>query len=83
MNVSEEINKLLNEYISGDKFLVYEKLNKIFKKNKNNNKLRFNIAVIQQQLKLNKESKRTFKFFLLLSFITSLILFTLLVNNEC
>ena len=32
-------------------------LKKIFKRNKNNNLLRYNLAVIQQKLNLNKEAK--------------------------
>ena len=44
------------------KILFIIKLKKIFNENKNNTKLRFNLAVIQQSLNLNNEARSNYKF---------------------
>ena len=62
MIINNQINSLLNEFQFGNKQESYKKLIKIFKKNKNNDQLRFNIAVIEQSLNLNKEAKENYKF---------------------
>ena len=59
---SEEINSILKQFYEGDKNIAYTKLKKIFNENKNNTKLRFNLAVIQQSLNLNNEARSNYKF---------------------
>ena len=61
MNLNSQINSILREFETGDKLSSYKKLIKIFKKNKNNNLLRFNLAVIQQQLNFNEDAKKNYK----------------------
>ena len=53
MNLNLQINNLLKKFETSNKFETYKELEKIFKKNKNNNLLRYNLAVIQQKLNLN------------------------------
>ncbi len=62
MNLNFQINKLLKEFETGNKLNSYKELQKIFKKNKNNNLLRYNLAVIQQNLNLNEEAKINYKY---------------------
>ena len=57
MSLNLKINKLLKEFETGNKLDSYKELQKIFKKNKDNNLLRYNLAVIQQNLKLNDEAR--------------------------
>ena len=61
MNLNSQINSILREFETGDKLSSYKKLIKIFKKNKNNNLLRYNLAVIQQQLNFNEDAKKNYK----------------------
>ena len=62
MNLNFQINKLLKEFENGNKLKSYKELQKIFRKNKNNNLLRYNLAVIQQNLNLNEEAKINYKY---------------------
>ena len=62
MNITNKINLALREFSSGNKESAYKKLKKIFEKNKNNNQLRFNLAVIEQSLGLNEEAKVNYLF---------------------
>ena len=62
MNLNFQINNLLKEFESGNQFKIYKELEKIFKKNRNNNLLRYNLAVIQQKLNLNKEAKSNYNY---------------------
>ena len=48
MNLISQINNILKRFEKGDKLTSYKELQKIFKKNKDNNLLRYNLAVIQQ-----------------------------------
>ena len=57
MNLISQINVILKEFETGDKLKSYKELQKIFKKNKGNNLLRYNLAVIQQNLNLNEEAR--------------------------
>ena len=52
MNLISQINIILKRFETGDKLKSYKDLQKIFKKNKDNNLLRYNLAVIQQNLNL-------------------------------
>ena len=60
--MNSEINSILKQFYEGDKNIAYTKLKKIFNENKNNTKLRFNLAVIQQSLNLNNEARSNYKF---------------------
>ena len=53
MNLISQINVILKKFETGDKLESYKELHKIFKKNKDNNLLRYNLAVIQQTLNMN------------------------------
>ncbi len=57
MNLISQINNILKRFEKGDKLESYKELQNIFKKNKDNNLLRYNLAVIQQNLNLNKEAR--------------------------
>ena len=62
MDLNFQINNLLKKFESGNKFKIYKELEKIFNKNKNNNLLRYNLAVIQQKLNLNTEAKYNYNY---------------------
>ena len=62
MNLNLQINNLLKEFETGNKLNSYKALQKIFRKNKNNNLLRYNLAVLQQQLNLNEEAKINYNY---------------------
>ena len=62
MNLNSQINNLLRKFETGDKLQIYKELEKIFKKNKSNNLLRYNLAVIQQELNFNKEAKSNYNY---------------------
>ena len=57
MNLISQINNILKRFETGDKLKSYRDLQKIFKRNKDNSLLRYNLAVIQQELNLNQEAK--------------------------
>ena len=57
MNLISQINIILKRFETGDKLKSYKELQKLFKKNKDNNLLRYNLAVIQQSLNMNKEAR--------------------------
>jgi len=62
MNIAPELNKIIKEYNSGKKEAAYIKFKKIFLENKENTKLRFNLAVMQTELNLISEAKNNYKF---------------------
>ena len=62
MNLNFQINNLLRKFESGNKQDSYRELLKIFKKNKDDNLLRYNLAVIQQKLNLNEEAKINYNY---------------------
>ena len=62
MNLNFQINNLLKKFESGNQLKIYKELEKIFKKNRNNNLLRYNLAVIQQKLNLNTEAKSNYNY---------------------
>jgi len=57
MNLISQINNILKRFEKGDKLKSYKELQEIFKKNRDNNILRYNLAVIQQNLNLNEEAR--------------------------
>jgi len=62
MNLISQINNILRRFETGDKLKSYKELQKIFKKNKGNNLLRYNLAVIQQNLNLNEEARINYNY---------------------
>ena len=62
MNLNNEINKALNEFIHGDKQKAYKKLFRIFKKDENNDQLRFNLAVVEEALNLNRSARVNYEY---------------------
>ncbi len=62
MDLNSQINSILRKFEFGNKLESYKDLEKIFKKNKNNNLLRYNLAVIQQKLNLHKEAKLNYNY---------------------
>ena len=62
MNLISQINSILKRFETGDKFKSYKELQKIFKKNKDNNLIRYNLAVIQQNLNLNEKARINYNY---------------------
>ncbi len=62
MNLNFQINYILKKFETGNKLESYKELQKIFKKNKDNNLLRYNLAVIQQKLNLNDEARTNYNY---------------------
>ena len=62
MEIVTKINRILQEYSTGNKINAYKKLKKIFSQHKNNNKIRFNIAVMEQELGFTAAAKNNYTF---------------------
>ena len=62
MNLSNKINEILKEYSSGEKKKAYRKFKKIYLQNNKNIKLRFNLAVMQQEIGLLEEAESNYKY---------------------
>jgi len=62
MNIANELNEIIKEYSSGKKESAYIKFKKIFQENKENIKLRFNLAVMQTELNIISEAEDNYKF---------------------
>ena len=60
MNISDKLNLILREYSSGNKESAYKKFKKIYLKNNKNIKLRYNLAVMQQELGLLDEAETNY-----------------------
>ena len=60
MNISNKLNSILTEYSSGNKESAYKKFKKIYLKNNKNIKLRYNLAVMQQELGLLDEAEKNY-----------------------
>ena len=60
MNISDKLNSILTEYSSGNKESAYKKFKKIYLKNNKNIKLRYNLAVMQQELGLLDEAETNY-----------------------
>ena len=61
MNISNKLNEILQEYSSGNKNSAYKKYKKFYLKNNKNIKLRYNLAVMQQELGLLEEAETNYK----------------------
>ena len=62
MNLNFQINSILRKFENGNKLESYKELQKIFKNNKGNNLLRYNLAVIQQKLNFNEEARINYNY---------------------
>ena len=62
MNIANKLNEILKEYSSGNKLNAYKKFKKIFLKNKENKQLRYNIALMQNELGLVIEAKQNYQY---------------------
>ena len=62
MSYNKEINLALKDFSIGNKEKAYKKLKNIFYKNKDNDQLRFNLAVVAQSLNYNDEAKNNYRF---------------------
>ena len=60
MNISDKLNIILDEYSKGNKKSAYKRFKKIYLQNSKNIKLRFNLAVMQQELGLLKEAESNY-----------------------
>ena len=62
MEIVSKINQILQEYSSGNKINAYKKLKKIFSQHQSNNKIRFNIAVMEQELGFTTAARSNYTF---------------------
>ena len=62
MEIVTRINQILQEYSSGNKINAYKKLKKIFSQHQSNNKIRFNIAVMEQELGFTTAARNNYTF---------------------
>ena len=62
MNLSNKLNSILKEYSVGNKKSAYKKFKKIYLQSNRNIKLRYNLAVMQQELGLLAEAENNYKF---------------------
>ena len=57
MNLSNKLNSILKDYSKGNKASAYKKFKKIYLQNNKDIKLRYNLAVMQQELGLLDEAE--------------------------
>ena len=62
MNIANKLNKILKEYSLGNKLAAYKEFKKIFLKNKKNTKLRYNLAVMENELGFVIDAKKNYEF---------------------
>ena len=60
MEISDKLNLILREYSSGNKESAYKQFKKIYLKNNKDLKLRYNLAVMQQELGLLDEAEANY-----------------------
>ena len=60
MKIPDKLNLILTEYSSGNKESAYKKYKKIYLKNNKNIELRYNLAVMQQELGLLDEAETNY-----------------------
>ena len=61
MNLSDELNKVIKQYAERNKLSAYKKFKKIYLQNNKNINMRFNLAVMQQELGLLDEAEVNYK----------------------
>jgi Flp pilus assembly protein TadD len=62
MNLSNKLNSILKEYSEGNKTSAYKKFKKIYLQSNKDIKLRYNLAVMQQELGLLNEAETNYIF---------------------
>ena len=60
MNLPNKLNSILKEYSEGNKTSAYKKFKKIYFQNNKDIKLRYNLAVMQQELGLLDEAENNY-----------------------
>ena len=60
MNLSNKLNFILKEYSEGNKTSAYKKFKKIYLQNNRDIKLRYNLAVMQQEIGLLDEAESNY-----------------------
>ena len=60
MNLSNRLNSILKDYSTGEKTSAYKKFKKIYLQNNKDIKLRYNLAVMQQELGLLDEAESNY-----------------------
>ena len=60
MNLSNKLNLILKDYSIGNKESAYKKFKKIYLQNNKDIKLRYNLAVMQQELGLLDEAESNY-----------------------
>ena len=60
MEIVSKTNRILQEYSSGNKINAYKKLKKIFSQYQSNKKIRFNIAVMEQELGFTAAARKNY-----------------------
>lgn len=62
MTISKKLNSILKEYAAGNKLSAYKKFKKIYLQNNKNIKMRYNLAVMQQEIGLLSEAELNYNF---------------------
>ena len=60
MNLYNKLNSILKEYSLGNKLSAYKKFKKFYLQNNKDIKLRYNLAVMQQELGLLDEAEQNY-----------------------
>jgi len=77
MSLLNKLNKILKEYSTGNKNLAYKRYKKFYLQNNKNFKLRYNLAVMQQELGLLEEAQTNYE-----SLIDEINLYNLYINKN-
>ena len=62
MTLIEQLNNILTEYAEGNKLSAYKKFKKLYLKNNKNIKMRYNLAVMQQEIGYIDEAESNYKY---------------------
>jgi len=62
MEIEKKINEILREFSLDNKLQAYKKLKKIFSNYQTNNKIRYNIAVMEKELGFKNQARINFRF---------------------
>ena len=62
MTLIQQLNNILKEYSEGNKVSAYKKFKKLYLKNNKNIKMRYNLAVMQQEIGYIDEAESNYKY---------------------
>ena len=62
MTLIQQLNNILKEYAEGNKLSAYKKFKKLYLKNNKNIKMRYNLAVMQQEIGYIDEAESNYKY---------------------